>query len=47
MKDEEIAEFRDAMDEQREEVREALAEDLGGDPDDYRSDKHPVADGGE
>ena len=45
MTDEELEEFEDAMDEQGEELREALAEDLGGDPDDHR--KRPVADGGE
>jgi hypothetical protein len=47
MTDEEIAELREAMDDQREEVREALADELGGDPEDYRADKTPVADGGE
>jgi hypothetical protein len=45
MTDEELEAFEDAMDEQAEDLREALAEDLGGDPDDYR--KRPVADGGE
>ena len=45
MTDEEMEEFEEAMDEQAEELREALAEDLGGDPEDYR--KRPVADGGE
>jgi isopenicillin N synthase-like dioxygenase len=45
MTDEELEEFEDAMEKQGEELREALAEDLGGDPDDYR--KRPVADGGE
>jgi isopenicillin N synthase-like dioxygenase len=45
MTDEELEEFQDAMEEQGEELRGALAEDLGGDPDDYR--KRPVADGGE
>ena len=35
MTDEELAEFKAAMDEQREELHEALAEDLGGDPEDY------------
>ena len=38
MTDEEIAELRSAMGEQREEILEALAEDLGDDPDDYRID---------
>jgi hypothetical protein len=45
MTDEEIEEFEEAMDEQAEELREALAEDLGGDPEDYQ--KRPVADDGE
>jgi len=31
MTDEELEEFRDAMEEQGEELREALAEDLGDD----------------
>jgi len=45
MTDEEMEGFEEAMHEQAEELREALAEDLGGDPEDYR--KRPVADGGE
>jgi hypothetical protein len=45
MSDDELDEFENAMDEQAEDLREALAEDLGGNPDDYR--KRPVADGGE
>lgn len=45
MTDEELEDFEDAMDEQAVALREALAADLGGDPDDYR--KRPVADGGE
>ena len=45
MTDEELDAFQDAMEEQGEELREALAEDLGGDPEDYRM--RPVADGGE
>ena len=32
MTDEELEEFQEAMGEQGEELREALAEDLGGDP---------------
>lgn len=44
MSDEELTEFQEAMDEQAEDLREALAKDLGGNPDDYR--KRPVADGG-
>jgi Xaa-Pro aminopeptidase len=46
MNAEEIAEMREAMEEQRVAVREALAEDLGGDPEDYRADG-PVADSDE
>lgn len=34
--DEEVAAFQRAMDDQREEILRALAEDLGGDPEDYR-----------
>ena len=45
MTDEELEAFEQAMDEQAEELRETLAEDFGGDPEDYR--KRPVADGGE
>lgn len=50
----EIEALREEMDEQREEIREALAEDLGGEPEDYDAGKYlrdrtgePVADGGE
>lgn len=46
MTDEELEEFQEAMEEQGEELREALAEDLGGDPEDYRAGQ-TVADGGE
>jgi hypothetical protein len=52
--DEELEELAEEMDAQREEVREALAEDLGGSPEDYDAEKYlsdpagePVADGGE
>jgi hypothetical protein len=45
MTDEALEDFADAMDEQGEQLREGLAEDLGGDSDDYRT--RPVADGGE
>ena len=45
MTEDELADFEAAMDRQAEELREALAEDLGGKPEDYR--KRPVADGGE
>ncbi|WP_203227896.1 MULTISPECIES: hypothetical protein [Haloferacaceae] len=37
MTEAELEAFEDAMDEGAEAVREALAEDLGGDPDDYSS----------
>jgi len=40
--DEELEKFEDAMEGRGEELREALAEDPGGDPDDCR--KQPVAD---
>jgi len=43
--DEAMAAFEAKLDEQSEELREALAEDLGGEPDDYR--RQLVADGGE
>jgi len=52
--EEEIDALREEMDEQREDVREALAEDLGGKPEDYDAEEYlndragePVADGGE
>lgn len=38
--DEEIEALQEEMQEQRVEVREQLAEDLGGDPDDYRGDRY-------
>lgn len=37
MTDEEWEAFERAMDEQRQAILEALAEDLGGDPEDYRA----------
>ena len=43
--DEEIVAFEEKMEAGSEEIREDLAEDFGGDPDDYRH--QPVADGGE
>lgn len=46
MTDDEIEALRAKMDGQREAIRAALAEDLGGDPDDYRADR-PATDGGE
>lgn len=54
MTDEEFAALREEMDEQRAEIRAALAEDLGGEPEDYDAEKYlgdrsdeTVADGGE
>jgi len=38
MTDEELAEAKESLEALREQVREDLAEDLGGDPDDYRAD---------
>jgi hypothetical protein len=46
MTDEQLSAAREELQSLREEVREALAEDLGGDPDDYRADQ-AVADGGD
>jgi hypothetical protein len=40
MTDAEIAEARERIQDLREEVRADLAEDLGGDPDDYRSERY-------
>jgi len=52
--EDEIEALREEMDAQREDIREALAEDLGGDPEGYDAGKYlndragePVADGGE
>ena len=52
--EEEIQALHEEMDGQREEIREALADDLGGEPEDYDAGKYlsdragePVADGGE
>ena len=48
---EELAALQKEIAEQREQVREDLAADLGGDPEDYNADTYhvddPVADGGE
>ena len=44
MTDEQIEALRDAIEEQREQIREDLTADLGGDPEDYRADC-AVADG--
>jgi len=38
--DEEIARLREAIQEQRVEVREYLARELGGDPEDYRAETY-------
>lgn len=43
----EIDALREKMGEQREDIREPLAEDLGGEPEDYRAGQEPVPDGGE
>jgi len=50
--EEEIDALREEMNEQRAEIREALAEDLGGEPEDYDAEEYlndragePVADG--
>ena len=49
--EEELAALQKEMTEQREQIREDLAADLGGDPEDYNADTYhvdePVADGGE
>jgi hypothetical protein len=45
MTEDEFGAFVDAMDEQTSALREALAEDRGGDPTEDRN--HPVAHGGE
>ncbi|MCQ4334541.1 hypothetical protein KM295_13870 [Natronomonas sp. F2-12] len=52
--DEELETLCEEMEDQREELREALAEDLGGEPEDYNAEEYlndragePVADGGE
>lgn len=54
MTDDELDAFHDAMEKQGEERREALAEDLGGEPADYDAEAslndhagEPVADGSE
>jgi len=46
MTDEQIAEAKAELEDLRREIREDLAEDLGGDPDDYRADR-AVTDGGD
>jgi hypothetical protein len=42
--EEEFAEFKQAMKDQGEELREALVDDLGGEPEDYRVDGEQIAD---
>jgi hypothetical protein len=46
MTNEDLEEFQKAMEEQGEELRESLAEDLGGDPEDYQAGR-TFADGGD
>jgi hypothetical protein len=46
MTDEQIAEAKDELHDLFADIREDLAEDLGGDPEDYRVDR-AAADGGE
>lgn len=45
--EEEFETFEAALEQQREELLEALAGDLGGEPDDYRVTDRPIADGSE
>jgi hypothetical protein len=45
MTDDEFDALDEPMDKQAEELRESLADNLGGEPEDYR--RRPVADGGE
>lgn len=47
MTDEELAEAKQRLEDLRERVRHDLAEDLGGDPDEYDATRRPVPDGGE
>jgi hypothetical protein len=47
MTDEDLEATKAEIDELREDVREALAEDLGGAPEEYDATQQPVADGGE
>lgn len=46
MTDEELADAKESLEQLREQVRKDLAEDLGGDPEDYDATRHPVPDGG-
>lgn len=43
--EEEHAEARERFEELRKEIHEQLAEDLGGDPEDYDATNRPVPDG--
>jgi hypothetical protein len=49
--EEELETAKQRLDQLRERIREDLADDLGGDPEDYNADTYhvdePVADGGE
>jgi len=47
MTDEELAVAKERLEELREQVREDLAADLGGDPEDYDATRHTVPDAGE
>lgn len=47
MDDEELEAFEEVMEAQAEELKEALAEDLGGEPEENRSESERAADGGE
>lgn len=47
MTDEELESAKAGIDDFRKAVRDALAEDLGGEPEDYDATRQPVADGGE
>lgn len=45
--EEEFEALREQMDEQARKLREILAEELGGNSDDYQPDRRPVPDGGD
>lgn len=45
--EDELAEAKARLEDLREEVRADLAEDLGGDPEDYAATRRAVPDGGE
>lgn len=47
MTEAEFEAFREAMDAQADDLRRALAADLGGDPEDYRAGERLASDGGE